>query len=243
MFAERRNSPLSGRPSTSRRTVWDRSPFAMAVMVRVTSEVGQSKSSIKVLMDFSISPQEPERRSMVTRWRVLPSLPTIWPARSISRAMRWFDATISLNVSAIFPAMPVRSLGSRTEKSPSRTACSERSNFFRSRSGSAARGLTALARRRTRSWVSIRRLRSFVSCGHRCMPALVETASRQPSHDHCVMRHGSQGTCAKQVLSGVFGLRLNDVAICRMPRNFTYRCAFTRVRESVTPGQKTRMKE
>ena len=103
MVAERRNSPLSGRPSTSRRIVCDRSPFATAVIVRVTSVVGHSRSSISVLTEFSIAPHAPERRSIVMRCRVLPSLPTIWPARSISRARRWFEITISLNVSATLP--------------------------------------------------------------------------------------------------------------------------------------------
>ena len=39
-----------------------------------------------------------------------------------------FEATIPLNVSAIFPSIPVQSPGSRTEKSPSCTACKARSN-------------------------------------------------------------------------------------------------------------------
>ncbi len=86
MVAERRNSPLSGRPSTSRLMVCCRSPLATAEMVRVTSVVGHSRSSMSVLTEPSIAPQAPERRSLETRWRVLPSLPTIWPARSSSRA-------------------------------------------------------------------------------------------------------------------------------------------------------------
>ena len=59
IVAERRNSPLSGRPSTSSGTVLSRSPCATAVMARVTSVVGQTRSSIRVLMEFSISPQAP----------------------------------------------------------------------------------------------------------------------------------------------------------------------------------------
>ena len=88
IVAERRKSPRSGRPWTSSRTICDRSPFATAVIARVTSVVGQSRSSIRVLSDDSISPQAPTRRSIATRCRVLPSLPTMRPARSISRAIR-----------------------------------------------------------------------------------------------------------------------------------------------------------
>ncbi len=84
MLAERRNSPCSGRPSTSRRMVCDRSPLATAAIARVTSVVGQSRSSISVLTEPSIAPQEPERRSSPTRCRVRPSLPTMRPACSSS---------------------------------------------------------------------------------------------------------------------------------------------------------------
>ncbi len=136
--AERRNSPLSGRPSASRRMLCVRSPLATAVMVRVTSAVGHSKSSMSVLTEDSISPHAPPRRSLLTRTRVLPSLPTIWPARSSSRARRSLQLTSSLKVSAILPASPVWSVARRTLKSPSRTDCSARSIFFRSSSGAAA---------------------------------------------------------------------------------------------------------
>ena len=59
MLAERRNSPSSGRPSTSRRTVWVRFPWATAAIARVTSVVGRSRSSTSVLTETSISPQAP----------------------------------------------------------------------------------------------------------------------------------------------------------------------------------------
>ena len=121
-LADRRNSPLSGRPSASSRMLCVRSPFATAVMVRVTSAVGHSRSSMSVLTDDSISPHAPVRRSLETRMRVLPSLPTICPARSSSDAMRWLELTISLKASAILPPRPVWSGASRTRKSPSRTA-------------------------------------------------------------------------------------------------------------------------
>jgi hypothetical protein len=103
MVAERRKSPLSGRPSTSTRTFFERSPLATAVIVRVTSVTGHSRSSISTLAEFSMAPHAPERGSIVMRCRVLPSLPTIWLARSISRASRWFEITISLKVSATLP--------------------------------------------------------------------------------------------------------------------------------------------
>ena len=122
--AERRNSPFSGRPSTSRLTVRNRSPCATAAMARVTSVVGQSRSSISELTDASISPQAPSERPSRTRWRVRPSRPTTWPTRSSCLAMRWLVATISLKVSAILPMMPTRSPAMRTEKSPTRIACS-----------------------------------------------------------------------------------------------------------------------
>ena len=59
IVAERRNSPFSGRPSTSSRTVCSRSPCATAVIARVTAVVGHSRSSISVLTELSISPQAP----------------------------------------------------------------------------------------------------------------------------------------------------------------------------------------
>ncbi len=49
MRAERRNSPSRRRPSTSSGTVCERSPRATAAMLRVTSVVGQSKSSMRSL--------------------------------------------------------------------------------------------------------------------------------------------------------------------------------------------------
>ncbi len=132
MVAERRNSPCSGRPSTSSCTVCRRSPWATAEMARVTSVVGRSRSSMRVLTELSISPQAPCARPNFTRWRVLPSRPTTWPTRSSSCAMRWLPATISLNVSAILPRMSTRLPGMRTEKSPTRIACSALISSYRS---------------------------------------------------------------------------------------------------------------
>ena len=123
MVADRRNSPCSGRPSTSRRTVCKRSPWATAVIARVTSVVGHSRSSMSELTELSISPQAPLARSNLTRRRVLPSLPTTCPTRSSCFAIRSLAAMIKLKVSAIFPMMPVWSPGNRTEKSPRCMAC------------------------------------------------------------------------------------------------------------------------
>ena len=55
IVAERRNSPSSGRPSTSSRIVCDRSPLATAAIERVTSAVGHSRSSRSVLTETSIA--------------------------------------------------------------------------------------------------------------------------------------------------------------------------------------------
>ena len=52
IVAEVRNSPRRGRPSTSRGTLFKRSPFATAAIAPVTWTVGQSKSSISVLIEF-----------------------------------------------------------------------------------------------------------------------------------------------------------------------------------------------
>ena len=88
MVADCRNSPPSGRPSTSSCTVCSRSPCATAATARVTSRVGQSRSSISVLTEPSMSAHEPLARPNLTRWRVLPSRPTTWPTRSSCWAMR-----------------------------------------------------------------------------------------------------------------------------------------------------------
>ena len=96
-------------------------------MARVTSLVGHSRSSIRVLTEASISPQAPVDVPKATRCRVLPSLPTRWPTRSSCCAMRWLAATISLNVSAILPSMPSRSPGEpyREVADPHRLHCAE----------------------------------------------------------------------------------------------------------------------
>src|SRR5579859_2383372 len=123
MVAERKNSPSSGRPSTSSLTVWVKFPCATAAMARVTSAVGRRRSSTRVFTDPSISPHAPRPSLNRARSRVRPSLPTTCPTRRSSRAICWLAATMSLNVSAILPPSPVHDPGSRTEKSPSRILC------------------------------------------------------------------------------------------------------------------------
>src|SRR3984885_1499622 len=123
IFAERKNSPSSGRPSTSSRTVCVRFPCATAAIARVTSAVGRSRSSTSVLIDTSISPHAPLDSWKRVRSRVLPSLPTTCPTRFNSCAICWLAATMELKVSATLPASPVQEPGRRTEKSPSRMVC------------------------------------------------------------------------------------------------------------------------
>jgi hypothetical protein len=123
IFAERRNSPLRGRPSTSRGTVCCKSPCATAVIACVTAVVGQSRSSIRALTEPSISPHALVLTPSRSRLRVLPSRPTVSPTCSSCCAILSFAETMSLNVSAILPARPTSSVGSRAEKSPARTAC------------------------------------------------------------------------------------------------------------------------
>ena len=122
MVAERRNSPSSGRPSTSRRMVCRRSPWATARMVRVTSVVGHRRSSISWLIEVSMPPQAPTAEPILTRCLVCPSRPTTCPTRSSCCAIRSLEATISLKVSATLPQRPSQSVGKRTEKSPARMA-------------------------------------------------------------------------------------------------------------------------
>ena len=131
MLAERRNSPCSGRPSTSRSIVRVRSPRATAEIERVMRSVGQSRSSQSVLTEISIAPQAPRRLGPATRSRVWPRLPTRSPTRASSSARRRLLKMMSLSVSASLPAMPSQPPGRRWLKSPSRTACSTRSSSGR----------------------------------------------------------------------------------------------------------------
>ena len=119
-FAERRNSPCSATPSTSSSIDWLRSPLATAPMVRATSVVGRTRSSMSVLIDSAFSYQPPTAAGSESRCLSRPSLPTVTLSRVISRDMRSSWAIVWLNASAMRPSMPDHSIGSRTEKFPSR---------------------------------------------------------------------------------------------------------------------------
>jgi hypothetical protein len=60
-LAERRNSPFSGRPSTSSSIDWPRSPLATAPMVRAISVVGRTRSSMRVLSESTVVAQPAHR--------------------------------------------------------------------------------------------------------------------------------------------------------------------------------------
>src|SRR5687768_1231778 len=83
-LAERRNSPSSGRPSTSSAIAWPRSPLATAPTARVTSVVGQTRSSIRVLSAVISSAQPPTAPGTRMRSLSLPSLPTTRLTRAVS---------------------------------------------------------------------------------------------------------------------------------------------------------------
>ena len=140
MVAARRNSPLSGRPSTSSRAVCSRSPCATAPITRVTSVVGHTRSSISVLTELSISPQAPADRPNLTRWRVRPCSPTALPMRSSCWAMLSLPAAMSFTTAAILPRVPSWSAASRAEKSPLRRASSTASRSRSPADGSWSRG-------------------------------------------------------------------------------------------------------
>ena len=106
MVAERRNSPFSGRPSTSSRAVCSRSPCATAEITRVTSVVGHTRSSISVFTEVSISPQVAVEMPNFTRCRVRPCSPTALPMRSSCCAMFWLAPTISLKRTEMRPSSP-----------------------------------------------------------------------------------------------------------------------------------------
>jgi hypothetical protein len=85
-FADRRNSPSRGRPPTSRSIDCVRSPLATAPTARVTSVVGQTRSSISVLRALISSERAPRPGVTLIRSLSLPSLPTIRQTREISIA-------------------------------------------------------------------------------------------------------------------------------------------------------------
>ena len=123
MFAARRNSPCSGRPSACNDTVRVRSPFATADIESAMFSIGRTRSWISPLTEFSICAQLPCRLAGTMRCRVWPSWPTCWRTRA-SSAARWrLLLAISLKVSANRPSMPSQCRGSCTAKLPERTSC------------------------------------------------------------------------------------------------------------------------
>ena len=119
--AVRRNSPCSGRPSISSAIVLDRSPLATAPITRAISVVGWIMSPTSVLMLSTQVSHPPDALFSLARWLMRPSLPMATLSRLTSVVRFWFSSTTSLKAAAISPSIPVRSSGSRTEKSPLRS--------------------------------------------------------------------------------------------------------------------------
>ena len=139
VVAARRNWPRSGRPSTSSAMFCDKSPFATAPITRAISVVGRTRSSIRALTELIIVAQPPATVGGVARCSRRPSWPTMRLTLTISCAILSEFSMMSLSVSAILPFMPVRSDGSRTEKSPRRSATSAVTSWRESSTSSAAR--------------------------------------------------------------------------------------------------------
>ena len=136
VFAVRRNSPSSGRLSTSSAMLFERSPWATAPITRATSLVGWTRSSISELMHSIDSPQKPRASRSEARCLSLPSLPTTWRSRASSSAMSAFCSTTSLKASATLPDTPLQSSGRRTFASPFLSPVSATSSAFIASSGS-----------------------------------------------------------------------------------------------------------
>ncbi len=118
MMPRRSASPRNGRPSASSTMVCDRSPFATALITRVTSVIGYAMSATSVFIASITSAQPPAAPATFMRWPIMPSLPTWSATRAISTALDSSISTTSLNACAISPSMPVRLSGMRAEKSP-----------------------------------------------------------------------------------------------------------------------------
>ncbi len=118
VLAVRRNSPWTGRSSISSDIVCERSPLATAPITRAISLVGWTRSLIRSFTLSTLEAQAPVKSLSSARSPMRPSLPTTRLRRASSSESRSFRSTISLKASAILPATPVHSIGSRTEKSP-----------------------------------------------------------------------------------------------------------------------------
>ena len=124
VFAVRRNSPSSGRPSSSSAMLFERSPCATAPMTRATSLVGCTRSSIRELTQSTASAQKPRAPGSAARRFSLPSLPTTCDSRATSSAIVALCSTSSLKTSETLPNVPSPVMGSRTVASPRLSAVS-----------------------------------------------------------------------------------------------------------------------
>ena len=86
--AVRRNSPSSGRPSTSKAMVCDKSPFATAPITRAVSRVGSTRSPTSAFTEETDAAHDPVTSPIDARCVILPSLPTTRLMRSSSADMR-----------------------------------------------------------------------------------------------------------------------------------------------------------
>ncbi len=130
MVAERRNSPSSGRPSTS--SAHGLPQVALGHGGQRARDLGRRPQQVvdqRVDRGFHLAPgadRPPELHA-------LPRLALLADDRArrvrVRAAMRWRSTRrCSLKASAILPSMPVQSPGRRTEKSPCCTACRARSS-------------------------------------------------------------------------------------------------------------------
>src|SRR4030095_1289442 len=142
-FADRRNSPSSGRPSTSRSIDCVRSPFATAPTARVTSIVGHARSSISVFSAVISAERAPIAGVIRMRSLSRPSLPTIRHTRAISWDRSALRVARSLNTSAMRRSRPTRSFGSRASKLPARNSVKPSSTCRKNSSFEVVGGRTA----------------------------------------------------------------------------------------------------
>src|SRR6266700_932639 len=232
VLAVRANWPCKATPSTSRGTVWERSPLATAVMTRAVSLVGRTRSSTRSLTELMELAQPPSDPPGEMRWLILPSLPTTCRSRCSSRLKRSLRAMTSLSASATLPETPVQLPGRRAEKSPALNAtsvCSSRSVS----SSSAVAALVAIVQSSTLSagrgaggyalipggsaGISIDRGRGRSTWGRRkrskWLPASLATAggsSCQPPNTHAGSSPDTGAILYGRLLSVLYGCSVPD---------------------------------
>ena len=118
VFAVLRKAPCRGLSSTTAAIERSRSPLATPPMTRPTSFNGTTRVPISELTESMARDHSPVAPASLARRVNLPSSPTAPATRSNSLESLPANSTTSLNVVAISPSRPVRSSGSRTEKSP-----------------------------------------------------------------------------------------------------------------------------